>query len=177
MTNPPHTDIHLRRRITAATVATVIGLGGILVANAVVDGTGPASAAPPWMEADQLADGTSQARLMGASDDGTLVLDPLEVLSGDEAVRAAVAAGESLEGGSLPNDVYLHDPEDRTFDVATSADATVWLFDCWSTCDLAEVPLADMLANRITYFGGTTPVIEVVVEQGIITHISEVYLP
>ena len=177
MTNPQNTQINLRRRITVAAAATMIGFGGLLLVDAVADDPGAASAAAGEQAADQLPDGTSQARLMSVSTDGTLVLDPLEVLSGEEAVRAAVAAGEVVEGNSLPNDVYLHDPDDRLLEVATATDTTVWLYDCWSTCDLAEVPLADVLADRITYYGGQTPVIEVTVEDGIVTHISEVYLP
>lgn len=177
MTNQQHRTIHLRRRIGVAALATALGVGGLLLGDAVVDGPDTASAGAGQVDADRLPEGTSQARLMSASQDGTLLLDPLEVLSGEEAVRAARAAGEIVEGESLPNDVYLHDPDDRTVEMATTPAATVWLYDCWSTCDLAEVPLVDVLANRITYYGGTTPVIEVTVDDGVVTHISEIYLP
>jgi hypothetical protein len=104
-------------------------------------------------------------------------LDPLEVLSGEEARQAAVRAGELPEGEELPNDVYLHDPDASTERYTVDPEASVEVYDCRQGCGLVPVALADLLNGRVEPYGGRHTVWTLTLVDDRITTMAEVYLP
>lgn len=168
------TIVRRRPRLAPALLA-VAALLGVLAATSLVssadDDRPPASAGP---------DGTFTARAVDVfAASASVLLDEVEVLSGEEARRAAVDDGELPEGEDLPNDVYVRDVPGAERRVTVDPGAEVQLIACEldAPCDLAEVPLADFLQGRARASSGDHAVFTVTVEGGALVSIVEVYLP
>lgn len=133
-----------------------------------------------------LADGGTFAWVKGITGDGLLV-DPAELLSGEEARQAAVEDGVIGPDEDLPNDVYIRDSDDATHAVLPSADATYSLlvFDEGGLPVQSEVPddfFAAVLSGGAEasevygLFDGTIPA-TVTIVSGQVVSVTQVYLP
>ena len=161
-----------RRRLLAALVAATLGVG----AFALVDGGIPFSAAGA-QGTDTTPGRISSARIVKFEAAG-VHLDALEVLSGEAAIKAAVAAGEVEPGEGLPNDVFIDDPDDTVVWAAMSPSATVQIFDCSTAeCALAHVSFSDLAAGDVVPFNGKAAVWRVTTEGGTVVALEEIYLP
>jgi hypothetical protein len=180
----------LRPGRAARTVAAVLVAGVLFAAcgdsddAATVDetvdsdgaGAGAGETTPADDAGDVLLDGTHSAWL--TSIDGEVaVLEPVEVLSGEEAVAAAREDGFAADDEGLPNDVYVRDLGDLFYGVRLADGATIELLDCSEGCVPVAVDRAEFISGAVTPYGGPRPLVQVVVEAGEITSLSEQYLP
>lgn len=165
-------------------LAPTLGLFLALAAlSACGDTTSVTPVAAPVAEAGDgaIGDGTHSAYLTGI--DGELVtLDFVEILTGAEAVEAAVADGDAAAADGLPNDVYVRpidrDPQQQAFYIIeVDDDAAVELYDCSSTCQQLPVDRGDFLDGSVRPYGGDRPLVTVDISDGRITAITEQYLP
>jgi hypothetical protein len=130
-----------------------------------------------------LADGETFAWLRGLTGDG-LIVDPAEMLTGEEARQAAVDAGVIEEGEDLPNDFFILDESDETSVVglAEGAEFALLLFEDGSPVETAvgydEFASALEGANPDVYgvMDGVIPA-TVTIEDGVIVSIVQTYLP
>ena len=111
-----------------------------------------------------------------------LSVELVEVLTGHEAVVAARADGQYVEGDNLPNDVYVRSISSEaghqtSYIVDIADDATVQLYDCTTECELVDVPLSDFLDGSRRPYGGDHPLLHFELTDGEITEIVEQYLP
>jgi hypothetical protein len=115
-----------------------------------------------------------------------VTIDLAEILTGEEARRAAVEAGVIEEGEDLPNDFFIHDPDDE-IEILTLADAPVIKVLSATTPERflsIDAATLESLFNG-SYTGepvyGITPDLaapmNITVEDGFITIIESVYLP
>ena len=161
-----------RRRLFAALAAGMLGVGAL----ALIDGGVPFSSAGA-QGTDATSKRVSNARIMSFDATGVR-LDALEVLSGDAAVKAAVAAGEIEAGEDLPNDFFIDNPDDTIVWVPMSPAATVEVFDCSThECALAQVRLSDLVTGEVVPFNGKAAVWKVTTEDGTVVALEEIYLP
>lgn len=118
------------------------------------------------------------ARLVGIyAASASIELDEVEILTGDEARRAAVEAGDIDEGEDLPNDYWIRDESDATERLTVDPEATVTLYDCSGGCEPVAVDLGAFLRGEAQPYGGDHPIVEITVRGGMITSLAEVYLP
>lgn len=117
----------------------------------------------------------------------TLVtIDLAEILTGEEARKAAVDAGVIEEGEDVPNDFFIHDPDDEVEALTLADDAVIRVLsgmtpETYLTIDAATL---ESLFNG-SYSGepvyGISPDLavpmDITVEDGFITIIESVYLP
>jgi hypothetical protein len=123
-------------------------------------------------------DGSFFARISGMDAPvRVMTVDPVEVLTGDEAVAAAREDGEIGPDDDLPNDVYIRNLDGTTHSVAVSADAVVSVYDCATGCELVGVELADFLTGRARPFNGDYAIFDITISDGVVVEISEIYLP
>lgn len=126
-------------------------------------------------------DGTHTAWLT-AIEGEQLSLELVEVLTGHEAVVAARADGQFVEGDNLPNDVYVRSIDSEaghqtSYIIDIADDATVQLYDCTNECELVDVALSDFLDGSRRPYGGDHPLLGFELTDGQITEIVEQYLP
>lgn len=138
---------------------------------------------PSEQPAHDLADGEYFAWVSGPTGDG-FILDPAELLSGEEARVAAIADGVISEGEDLPNDIYILDPDDNTHVVAPAGDAvySALLFTDGAPTEtgidyeeLAAI-LSGVDPDVYGVFEGVMPA-TVTIAGGDIVSITQVYLP
>lgn len=134
---------------------------------------------PPSTVADQgIADGEHVARVVGLDEPvGAVVIDPVELLSGSEALAAARAAGEIGPAEDLPNDFYILDGDAVTHHVGFHDRAVITVVDCTATCGPVEVDRDDYLAGRVRAMNGEYALFSVMIDGGRIRELSEIYLP
>lgn len=131
-----------------------------------------------------LEDGETFAWVKGVTGDG-LLIDPAEMLSGEEAREAAVADGFIQPGEDLPNDFYIRNPDDATSAVlpAQEAEYSLLMLDSGGSPQPSDVTY-DKLAAVLN--GDTSQVYGVVdgelpatvtIEDGMVVKIAQVYLP
>lgn len=135
----------------------------------------------PPLEVDaplaQLADGVHHARLLRLDAPVRVIdLHLAQVLSGDEALAAARAAGDIGPNDDLPNDVFVVDHPDQEYSLAVDQ-ATIEVVDCRTGCQLVTVAVDDFLTGAVTALNGPYAVFEVEIAQGSVVRISEIYLP
>ncbi len=115
-----------------------------------------------------------------------LLIDPAEMLSGQEAHDAAVEAGFITEDQDLPNDFFIANPETRTYLVPVTGDTAITVL----SAEAVETELAvdlDQLAAILdgSYEGemiygivpGQPAPFDVTVSGGAASVIAQVYLP
>ena len=113
-----------------------------------------------------------------------LTFDPAEILTGDEAHDAAVAAGVISEDEDLPNDYFISNPEEDTQSAVLSAAGSFVLlgFDAGGAIEEVTVDrdeLITALQDGEGYYGivvGETPM-TLVVSGGEIIAANQVYFP
>jgi hypothetical protein len=175
------------RRLIQTTATTLVA---VLLASCAA-GTSPEPTEPPPTSAPvaeqpshDLADGEIFAWVMGLTGDG-FVIDPAALLSGEEARLAAVEDGVIESGEDLPNDVYIRNGDESTSVVMATdgADFTLLLFDgqgspAETSVSYQELVDALMVGSPDVYgvVDGVLPAM-VTLEDGVITRISQVYLP
>lgn len=106
----------------------------------------------------------------------SIAIDHVQVLSGERARAAAVEDGVLEEGQDLPNDVYVR-PGRTLSNHDVAEQVTVSIYDCTSGCQLVEVSLEALRDGTVVPYGGTEAVFEVTMVAGLITALTEVYLP
>ncbi|HEY7564765.1 MAG TPA: hypothetical protein VIA81_07570 [Acidimicrobiia bacterium] len=119
-----------------------------------------------------------------SAEDAELTFDPAEILTGDEAHDAAVAAGVISEDEDLPNDYFISNPEEDSQTVVLSAAGSFVLlgFDAGGAIQEVTVDrdeLITALQDGEGYYGivvGETPM-TLVVSGGEIIAASQVYFP
>jgi hypothetical protein len=70
-----------------------------------------------------------------AVDGSTLRVDVAEFLTGDEAERAAVAAGAIAEGEDVPNDYFVRNDDESTVAVPVADEVRVLHVQCKGACE------------------------------------------
>ncbi len=115
-----------------------------------------------------------------------LLVDPAEMLSGQEAHDAAVEAGFITEDEDLPNDYFIANPDDQTYLVPVAPGATITVFSA-ETVDTELTIDIDQLAAIFagTYEGemvygivpGQPVPFDVTIGGGVATVIAQVYVP
>lgn len=149
-----------------------------------------------WTVADLSASRGALDRLAGASipgsfevgvglvhgrvtevDGDTIVVDTVEFLSGEEAVRAAVADGEIAEGDDLPNDFYVRDRVADSLVLTVGSSSTLSLVDCTQGCTTVDADLRAWLADQSGAYGGASALYAFNLAQGELAHVAEQYLP
>jgi len=124
-----------------------------------------------------LADGDYEMRIMSI-DAPVRVIDVhlVEMLSGDEALAAARAAGEIGPGEDLPNDFYIREHPDEVFSI-TLDEATVEIVDCTQQCQRVEVDTLDFVSGHVRPLNGPLAIFAVTVRDAKVVTFSEIYLP
>lgn len=130
-----------------------------------------------------LADGEYFAWLKGLTGDGVIV-DPAEMLTGEEARQAAIEAGIISEGEDLPNDFFIRNLDDATEVVPVSATASYRLLlfaeGSPTETEVGYDEFAAVMGGETTdVYGvvdGEMPA-TIVVENGQIVSVVHVYLP
>lgn len=143
--------------------------------------TGPS---PDVTDQDLVPDGTSFAYLTAVDvGQSTVTLDIAELLTGDAAVKAAIADG-ALDPGetSIDNDYYIRNknPKLRTAAVAPTAPVNVLQSEGGADLRSGSIEeLASSLASTPVQPGDTAPrrPVQVVAAGGVVTRIDEVFFP
>lgn len=167
--------------------AAALALAGLLV------GCSPGAVEPPptpeTPEEPALADGDYFAYITvgrDQSDEITLAVDLAEMLTGEEARQAAIDAGVIEEGEELPNDFFIDNPEIVMELIHLADDVEITVI---SGTDTSEQILIDGATLERLYEGtysgdpiygipaGVPIVMDIVVEDGLITEAHAVYLP
>jgi hypothetical protein len=115
------------------------------------------------------------------------IVDQAEFLTGEEANQAAVDDGVIQPGEDLPNDFYIRNDDESTDLVATAPDATFSMLtlDADGAINPSAMDYEDLVAlMQGGYTGpdvygvvdGTFPA-DVVIENGVIVQLGQVYLP
>lgn len=121
-----------------------------------------------------------------ASSAPTLSVDVADFLIGDEANRAAVAAGAIEEGESVPNDYFVRNEDEATVTVPVAADVRVTHIQCAPTCREKIPGRFDAFAASFREGGSGSLADEyrgaesqywITVADGEVTAIDEQYLP
>jgi hypothetical protein len=160
-----------KKRTLLLALVLVSSVVAVAVGFALRGGASQASASP----APELQDGR-QFGLIESVDlrtsPGTIVFDPADQLTGEEANRAAAAHGDEVP---VPNDVYKvnDDPTVRT--LALSPDVAIHLIDWNNCCDTVAADLGSFKASfrgSDNYWG-----FWVTLEHGVVVKIAEQYHP
>ena len=133
-----------------------------------------------------LPDGESFVFVTGAGD-GTLAVDRAELLTGEAARAAAVEDGLIGSDEDLPNDFYIRNQhvESVQVGVAEAAAMTVWRFDGGGQLvedSIEPTAFAGLFADsgssgEVYGFDPAAFPVTLDVEDGVVTRLSQVYLP
>lgn len=139
----------------------------VLVIGATACGTQPSQQDPPADEAF--------TALIVTAKEGEVHLDDVQVLSGEQAAAAREEDGEPAveEGVDLP---YVRNTGStaRTYPVAS--DVTVEVYDCSESCTLVTWDYEDLMADTPLPYGGPDTPFEVILRDGAVVALTEVYL-
>jgi hypothetical protein len=144
----------------------------ILLLGACGDAVSTTSSPPAAIE-----DGQASGYLLDVDARGTITLDRATMLSGDAAVRAALADGNLPDDGQLPNDFYIDNDAADSVVLQVAPAAVVQLYDCTGGCELRSVPVGDLLTGDAVPFNGDGAFVDLEVEDGAVTALREVYFP
>lgn len=147
--------------------------------------TGPRRVPPPSNSAPRLGeDGRYFGYIRSATEDPpTISFDVAETFSGEAANRAAAEDGVIPQGGSVPNDHYERNPDERTRTLAVSRDAWTPKGPCCRHQTRAE--LGEFLAafsgsrrtNLSSDYRGAHSQYWVTIRDGVVVRIDEQYFP
>ncbi len=168
--------------LLAALFAAIVGLGFFSITSSSQD---PLPADPIETPIPAIPDGQMFVWLAEIGSE-ELVVDPAQLLTGQEARDAAEADGVTGAGEDVPNDVYIRNIEDESMFIGVHPDVrvTVLTFDTNGAINETPISLAD-LADAFS--GAPDPVIyglvagefpvALTVENGTVVEIEQVYLP
>lgn len=159
------TALIIRNRL--AVIAAVIA---IAATAAVLLGRTPAASVA-------LPDGNHHVRIVSQTNSGTVTLDPVDVLSGEEAVEAAVTDGSIQPWEDLPNDVYIREGSTATVPLPLAVTANVEVYDCTSECAPTRIDRDTFLAGDARPLNGQHAIFDATVSDGQIVSLTEIYLP
>lgn len=131
---------------------------------------------------DPVPDGTSFAYLRGVDVGGsTVTVDIAQLLTGDEAVKAAIADG-FIEGGetSVPNDYYIRNQNPKLRIAPVAPTAAVNVLDQPGSPDLIGGSLAVLsarVAERASVADDPGVPVQIVATAGVVSRIDEVFFP
>jgi hypothetical protein len=137
-------------------------------------GCGAETTAVPAGRDPALTDGIHQGWLVSVDQD-TITLELARLLSGEEALAAAEADGEDVEGG-LPNDFYVDDLDEQVA-LALAEEVSVQVIDCTETCVPIDVALDDLIDGTVAPYNSDRALVEVALEGGTVRTLTELYLP
>jgi hypothetical protein len=137
-------------------------------------GCGAETTAVPAGGEPALTDGIHQGWLVSVDQD-TVTLELAQLLSGEEALAAAEADGQDVEGG-LPNDFYVDDLGEQVT-LTLAEEVSVQVIDCTEACVPVDVALDDLVDGTVTPYNGDRALVEVAVEEGTVRTLTELYLP
>lgn len=181
------------RFIIAIGAALLLTIGALaaaagLLSTGDVDITDDTSDSTPQPGLEQLADGDwfGMVTVQRRGDVIWMGIDPAEMLTGEAAHDAAVAAGVITEDEELPNDLFILDEEERTFEHVLDPAAVVRVLDGnqpWIQLDVSGSDLLDLYDG--TYGGppvygiipGTPIAMDLTISGGSVTSATAVYLP
>jgi len=179
--------LRLDKRSLLLALVLVISVVAVGVGIAVRGGPSRASASPA---PEPLRDGTSQASSSPAPElqdgrqfgliksvelqtsPGTIVFDPADQLTGEEANRAAAAHGDEVP---VSNDVYKVNDDPTVHALALSRDVEIRLINWDNCCDTVTADLEGFKASfrgSDNYWG-----FWVTLDQGVVVKIEEQYHP
>jgi hypothetical protein len=185
-----------RKRSLLLALVLVISIVGVAVGFALRGGASQASASPA---PEPLRDGTSQASPSPAPElqdgrqfgliksvelqtsPGTIVFDPADLLTGEEANRAAEAHGDEVP---VANDSYKVNDDPTVHTLALSPDVEIRLINWDDRCDTVPDPdgfeycTADPESFKTSFRGSDNYWgFWVTLEDGIVVKIEEQYHP
>jgi hypothetical protein len=166
-TPTPRSD---RLRARRSTLSSLVG-ASLLLALA---GCGAQTTAVPAGEQPSLTDGIHQGWLISI-DQQAITLELARFLSGEEALAAAEADGEEVEG-ALPDGFYVDELDERV-SLSLSEELSVQLIDCTEACLPVDVALDDLVDGTVRPYNGDRALVEVAIEDGTVRTLTELYLP
>ncbi len=178
--------------IGVVVVGGVLAIAALIPTSRVVDGSPAAPVVPAPPGTEEPATGLSNGEWFGFvtvnGDNGSTVvtIDLAEILTGEEARKAAVDAGVIEEGEDVPNDFFIFDPEDDV-EILDLADSAVIEVISGTSPETYLTIDADTLASLFngSYSGepvygispGMPAPMNITIEDGFVTTIESVYLP
>jgi uncharacterized protein YuzB (UPF0349 family) len=169
---------HQRRRPASLAIATLLltlALASACSADDTSDADTPGATPTTVAQGDQRVVTARIEGIYAAS--ASVEFDEVQILTGDEARRAAVDAGAIEEGEDLPNDYWLHDDSTATERLTVDPAATVFIYDCSAACEPVAVDLGAFLRGEVQPYGGDHAVVEITITGEMITSVVEIYLP
>jgi hypothetical protein len=148
----------------------VISVVAVAVGFAVRGGASQASASP----ATELQDGRQFGLIksVDATSPGSIVFDPADQLTGEEANRAAAAHGDEVP---VPNDIYKVNDDPTVHALALSRDVEIRLIN-WDQC--CNTVTADPESFKTSFRGSDNYWgFWVTLEDGVVVKIEEQYHP
>lgn len=106
-----------------------------------------------------------------------------ELLSGDQALQAAIADGaEPANSEGLPNDFYVRNPGQPVRSVELSANPSIRLIQCPAECESVPVSDRELEAflegtSTVDYYGTPDSLFDVTFSAGQAIFVHEEYLP
>jgi hypothetical protein len=162
--------VRLDKRSLLLALVLVISVVAVAVGFAVQGGTSQASDSP----ATELQDGR-QFGLIKSVDEtspGSIVFDPADQLTGEEANRAAAAHGDEVP---VPNDIYKVNDDPTVHALALSRDVEIRLIN-WDQC--CNTVTADPESFKTSFRGSDNYWgFWVTLEDGVVVKIEEQYHP
>ena len=162
--------VRLDKRSLLLALVLVISVVAVGVGIAVRGGPSQASAS----RAPELQDGR-QFGLIKSVDEtspGTIVFDPADQLTGEEANRAAAAHGDEVP---VPNDIYKVNDDPTVHALALSRDVEIRLIN-WDRC--CDTVTADPESFKASFRGSDNYWgFWVTLEDGVVVKIEEQYHP
>ena len=116
--------------------------------------------------------GATETGWLRGRDAATVTIDPAVLLDGAEAEAAAREDGRELDV-----DFYVDDDESATTEHPLADDVLVELYDCSGGCVLRPVPRDDFVTGRAQPSGGPQALVSLVVRDGEVVRVTELYLP
>ena len=178
----------MRRRL----IPTTLVVGALLLAACSDGGEGgdttttAAPASSTTADTPAMEDGVWFAFVQVGGDEGVLGVDPAQMLTGEEARLAAVDAGVIGEGEDLPNDFFILN-EAEAFESVPIGDGAEFVLI--SGDDTSQQVIVDASTFAQIYSSGThdqpvygipggVPIVmNVTIEDGMVTGAEAVYLP
>jgi len=163
------------KRSLLLALVLVVSVVAVAVGFALRGGASQASASASASPAPELQDGRQFGLIKSVelqTSPGTIVFDPADQLTGEEANRAAAAHGDEVP---VSNDVYKVNDDPTVHTLALSPDVEIRLIDWDNCCDTVTADLEGFKASfrgSDNYWG-----FWVTLDHGVVVKIEEQYHP